>query len=418
MSTQVLYHPQEISRMSHIQSPPMSQWQHSTYQFETGYSPTYKPLTLESPRQLSPLGHQPQPLPPHTVSHCMSTYPQPGRSPNTSRTASLPLSMENYPPPLVMDNVSPYPAQTPSSLSPLTPYTPPLTGTPSIMDSPQTMTNQAQNLVTYSVSPVISDDCSISVANTSVTSILPGPTQTTLGGILSPTTPQNQSLATLSIQHSPKEDQVAMTSVFDSTIQLNLQGNFTLPLTFPSQTSVKTTPTAKKRKPVAKATSNTPKKSPPPPSERPHACQYCDSRFSRSDELTRHIRRHTGDKPFLCQICMRRFTRSDHLTTHIRTHTGEKPFACDKCGRRFARSDEKKRHLKVHQKDTVRGKKKTETATCTPEPETLSSLDSEVTIHTETQLNSSPASSTHSFTSTSLDSVVLKDSGLPSCQHV
>nr|XP_033783604.1 early growth response protein 1 [Geotrypetes seraphini] len=92
-----------------------------------------------------------------------------------------------------------------------------------------------------------------------------------------------------------------------------------------------------------------------PPHERPYACpvETCDRRFSRSDELTRHIRIHTGQKPFQCRICMRNFSRSDHLTTHIRTHTGEKPFACDICGRKFARSDERKRHTKIHlrQKD-------------------------------------------------------------------
>ncbi|XP_035267769.1 early growth response protein 1 [Anguilla anguilla] len=92
-----------------------------------------------------------------------------------------------------------------------------------------------------------------------------------------------------------------------------------------------------------------------PPHERPYACpvETCDRRFSRSDELTRHIRIHTGQKPFQCRICMRNFSRSDHLTTHIRTHTGEKPFACDVCGRKFARSDERKRHTKIHlrQKD-------------------------------------------------------------------
>ncbi|XP_061473694.1 early growth response protein 1 [Rhineura floridana] len=92
-----------------------------------------------------------------------------------------------------------------------------------------------------------------------------------------------------------------------------------------------------------------------PPHERPYACpvESCDRRFSRSDELTRHIRIHTGQKPFQCRICMRNFSRSDHLTTHIRTHTGEKPFACDICGRKFARSDERKRHTKIHlrQKD-------------------------------------------------------------------
>ncbi|KAK3529461.1 hypothetical protein QTP70_031085 [Hemibagrus guttatus] len=92
-----------------------------------------------------------------------------------------------------------------------------------------------------------------------------------------------------------------------------------------------------------------------PVHERPYPCpaEGCDRRFSRSDELTRHIRIHTGHKPFQCRICMRNFSRSDHLTTHIRTHTGEKPFACDYCGRKFARSDERKRHTKIHlrQKD-------------------------------------------------------------------
>lgn len=94
-----------------------------------------------------------------------------------------------------------------------------------------------------------------------------------------------------------------------------------------------------------------------PVHERPYKCpvEACDRRFSRSDELTRHIRIHTGQKPFQCRICMRAFSRSDHLTTHVRTHTGEKPFSCDICGRRFARSDEKKRHTKVHSKQKGRG---------------------------------------------------------------
>uniref|UniRef100_A0A3P9IXC2 C2H2-type domain-containing protein n=1 Tax=Oryzias latipes TaxID=8090 RepID=A0A3P9IXC2_ORYLA len=87
-----------------------------------------------------------------------------------------------------------------------------------------------------------------------------------------------------------------------------------------------------------------------PVHQRPYPCpaESCDRRFSRSDELSRHLRIHTGHKPFQCRICMRNFSRSDHLTTHIRTHTGEKPFSCQQCGRKFARSDERRRHMKIH----------------------------------------------------------------------
>jgi uncharacterized Zn-finger protein len=57
--------------------------------------------------------------------------------------------------------------------------------------------------------------------------------------------------------------------------------------------------------------------------EKPYACLWegCTWRFARSDELTRHYRKHTGARPFKCQICGRAFTRSDHLTLHLKRHT-------------------------------------------------------------------------------------------------
>uniref|UniRef100_A0A9J2PZM1 C2H2-type domain-containing protein n=1 Tax=Ascaris lumbricoides TaxID=6252 RepID=A0A9J2PZM1_ASCLU len=49
--------------------------------------------------------------------------------------------------------------------------------------------------------------------------------------------------------------------------------------------------------------------------EKPYYCQWpaCRWQFARSDELTRHYRKHTGAKPFACRSCVRTFARSDHL---------------------------------------------------------------------------------------------------------
>ena len=56
--------------------------------------------------------------------------------------------------------------------------------------------------------------------------------------------------------------------------------------------------------------------------EKPYECTWegCNWKFARSDELTRHYRKHTGQKPFRCTQCNRSFSRSDHLSLHARRH--------------------------------------------------------------------------------------------------
>ena len=56
--------------------------------------------------------------------------------------------------------------------------------------------------------------------------------------------------------------------------------------------------------------------------EKPYGCPVkgCDRKFSRSDELSRHRRAHTGEKRFGCNFCGHRFVRSDHLDKHVKRH--------------------------------------------------------------------------------------------------
>ena len=46
-------------------------------------------------------------------------------------------------------------------------------------------------------------------------------------------------------------------------------------------------------------------------------------RFSRSDELSRHKRSHSGVKPYQCAACEKKFARSDHLAKHVKIHRGQ-----------------------------------------------------------------------------------------------
>ncbi|XP_033949515.1 early growth response protein 1-B [Pseudochaenichthys georgianus] len=182
--------------------------------------------------------------------------------------------------------------------------------------------------------PCFSDTCSQSYSSPMYNNYLPPPPMglsANLKPFPEPPQPSNQCD---SLYTSP-----ALPSTIDSILYSSL-----LPDSFAqSYTTRPTKPTRARKSPAAAHG---------PAKEKPFTCpmESCDRRFSRSDELNRHIRIHTGHKPFQCRICLRSFSRSDHLTTHTRTHTGEKPFSCDTCGKRFARSDERKRHGRVHLK--------------------------------------------------------------------
>lgn len=79
-----------------------------------------------------------------------------------------------------------------------------------------------------------------------------------------------------------------------------------------------------------------------------HMCSYCGKQFTRENNLTAHIRTHTGERPYVCFYCSKAFTRSERLKLHLRTHTGEKPYECQQCLRLFSRLHNLNRHSLTH----------------------------------------------------------------------
>lgn len=87
----------------------------------------------------------------------------------------------------------------------------------------------------------------------------------------------------------------------------------------------------------------------------PGKCYYCDEEYKKRREMEQHIvkvhnvilqpARSNRVKKRVCHICSKGFYDNNQLSKHIRTHTGEKPFQCNECGKAFSDSANLGHHL-------------------------------------------------------------------------
>ena len=54
------------------------------------------------------------------------------------------------------------------------------------------------------------------------------------------------------------------------------------------------------------------------------SCEYCESKFSRKDNLNRHLKSKHTNHIIWCEYCLFTTTRKDVLVKHMKKNHGEK----------------------------------------------------------------------------------------------
>ena len=78
-----------------------------------------------------------------------------------------------------------------------------------------------------------------------------------------------------------------------------------------------------------------------------HPCDLCEEAFSSPAELLTHTKEHANAKQFQCQYCDKTFALENNLTDHMRYHSGL-TYNCAYCGRKFGSKSTWRQHEARH----------------------------------------------------------------------
>ena len=86
-----------------------------------------------------------------------------------------------------------------------------------------------------------------------------------------------------------------------------------------------------------------------------HKCVECEYETKYKGNLNRHFKSaHIKEKPYKCEYegCNHEFSQKNNLTIHIRKHTGEKPYKCkhEECDYETHHRSSLHNHMKKHMK--------------------------------------------------------------------
>ena len=82
---------------------------------------------------------------------------------------------------------------------------------------------------------------------------------------------------------------------------------------------------------------------------KPYSCPRCPERFTRKDDVKRHILRHDYNKQFRCALCNMGYTEKTTMKVHFeRDHGSNEFFSCSQCGKCYIRENDFQLHKKSH----------------------------------------------------------------------